>query len=129
MSDDKSIKDEDLLYRRLNPMWVVNNGSPRISSAAFQNFKGGDKLSANLESLLIQNSQTWQDLLQPMPEYGLAALSVGGVRGLDQGVEKDPLPDDPSHVHVIGNKSRSVRKKLARAAQLNILQFPKSDTQ
>ena len=125
MPDDPTILDDDELLRRLHPRWIVRTTDPpKISSAAFQNFKGFEKLSANLGSLMTQYTQTWSDLLAGMPGYGIAGLSVGTARQHGQGVEKSPEPNDPSHVHVEGPKPKSVQKKLAKAATENILKWP-----
>lgn len=124
MQDDPTILDDDELLRRLHPRWIVWADPPKISSAAFQNQKGLEKLSANLGSLMTQNAQTWEDLIAGMPDYGVASLSVGTARQHGQGVEKSPEPNDPSHVHVEGPKPKSVQRKLAKAATGNVLKWP-----
>ncbi len=128
MSDDLSITNDDLLFRRLHPRWIVGGDQPKISSAAFQNARGFDKLSANLGSLMTLYAQTWEDLISTMPNYGVATLTVGDARSFGQGVVKAPEPDDPSHVHVDGNKTKSVQRGLAKAATQNVLKWPESES-
>ncbi len=124
MADDPTILDDDELLRRLHPRWIVWSDPPKISSAAFQNARGFEKLSANLGSLMTQYAQTWQDLLAAMPDYGIASLSVSTARAHGQGIEKAPKPNDPSHVHVEGAKPKPVQRKLAKAATDNVLKWP-----
>lgn len=125
MPDDPTILDDDDLLRRLHPRWIVwTSDPPRISSAAFQNAKGFEKLSANLGSLMAANAQTFEDLLVSFPGYGIASISVGLARENRQSIEKAPEPEDPSHVHVEGAKPRLVQRKLARAASDSVLKWP-----
>lgn len=73
----------------------------------------------------IGRLQTWEDLLSSMPEYGIATLTVGDARNFGQGVVKAPEPDDPSHVHVEGDKKKkSVQRGLAKVATQNVLKWP-----
>lgn len=74
---------------------------------------------------MVQYAQTWEDLLSGMPEYGIATLLVGDARNFGQGVVKDPLPNDMSHVHVVGDKKKkAVQRGLAKEATKNILKWP-----
>lgn len=46
----------------------------------------------------------------------LVRLRVGDVRRLGLEVEVDPTGDEPAHVHVVGDKTRGVRRQLADLA-------------
>lgn len=51
------------------------------------------------------------------PGYLLAALTAGHVREQRQGVHPNPLPPDPAHTFVFGDKPRGVRRALAQNAR------------
>lgn len=119
VEDDPSIRDEAQLWRRINPNWMVfdeNQGRSRVSSQAFQNLEG-DKLSVLLEELVRETGRRPEDLIASFPGFGLATISAGFARELQQGVIRAPEPDEPAHSHLVGKKSKSVQKALARHAE------------
>lgn len=48
---------------------------------------------------------------------GVAELEVVAARNLDQDVVGDPLPENPAHALVIGDKPRRVKRALRDAAR------------
>ena len=109
--DDLTIDDEDDLWRRINPIhWVEdkNLGRKKISTAAFRDSSNGSPMSVDLANEC------------PSPEYSirsyngffLAAISAGLARKCAQGVARDPLPEEPAHALVFGEKTRPVQKRF-----------------
>lgn len=111
--NDPEIGDDEKLYRRINPNWLPGG---KLSSQAFQNYTGNDAFSIHIDGKL--GDMDMRDLLENFPGYRLAVFTAGQARALAQGVIHVPEPDDPSHGHVNGNKSKGVRKGFARIAQL-----------
>jgi hypothetical protein len=56
-------------------------------------------------------------MLKGHEEYGVVAFTAGVARSKQQIVVRDPLPDQPAHALVLGRKTDSVRRALARAAR------------
>jgi hypothetical protein len=48
--------------------------------------------------------------------FALASFTAGLARECQQGIARDPLPEEPAHALVFGHKTKSVRKRLAREA-------------
>ena len=53
--------------------------------------------------------------------FALSQLTAGLARECGQGVARDPLPDEPAHGLVFGEKTRRIRKKLAVGSQWVVL--------
>lgn len=111
--DDPSIGDDEILYRRINPDWMRDGA---LTSQAFQNYPGHDAFSIHIDGKL--GDMEASDLLDDFPGYKLALFKAGDARALDQGVTHVPEPDDPSHGHVNGKKSKPTKRNLARIAQI-----------
>ena len=118
--DDPTIADSENLWRRIHPDWVVpdaNSGALRLSSAAFDNDSKGGPMSILIESIMLSTARSYEAAIIGFEGYYLAAVTAGQVRTLDQGVAKDPEPDEPAHAVVLGSKTRSVRRRLAKVAR------------
>jgi hypothetical protein len=114
-SDDPTITDEAALWRRIPPWHFVpdeNTGQVRPSSAAFDNDPNGSPMSVVLAAEAIGPEQ----VLAGHPGFALASIKVGLVRECQQGVVRDPLPDEPAHALVFGHKTKMVRRRMAREA-------------
>jgi hypothetical protein len=126
--DDKSIKDEDGLLRRIpcNPnmfKFDQNLQEHRPTSALFKDREGGVNLSITLEEPLLREGKEHKDAISSFPNFGLARIQTDFVRNelVDpQIIFRDPTPDDPFHGLVQGKKSRSTRKALAKHAKVVI---------
>ena len=103
--DDPSIPEDERLLRRIPRSWVDwdEHGNAAISSAAFKD----EELSVNLESGMAGDGRPLRDAILNYPGYGLAAVTAGHARSLNQAVARDPLPEDPAHGVVYGQKKRS----------------------
>lgn len=118
-ADDPTIADDSILWRRIHPSWIVadeNRGGFRISSAAFDNSEDGTPTSIHLEEVARAFGQTAEAILRPFVGYGMAALTAGQGRGCGQAIGRDPLPDDPTHGFIAGQKTKSVKRRLSAAS-------------
>jgi hypothetical protein len=113
--DDPTIPDDADLWRRI-PRWhLVNDesiGQIRPSSAAFEDHPDGSPMSV----VLGAESRGAESVLAGYPGFALASIKAGLARECQQGVARDPLPEEPAHAVVFGHKTKSVRKRLAREA-------------
>lgn len=115
VQDDRTIRDEDLLWRRVPPWHFFfddNLGRDRPSSAAFDDDPDGHPMSV----ILASETAGPESVLEGHEGFALAGLTVREVRSCGLGVIRDPLPKEPAHALVVGRKTKSVRSRLARAA-------------
>lgn len=105
----QEIADVDALYRRIHPL-QVKDGTP--TSAAFKDAE----LSVDLARLT-----TFERSLTGYPSHGLASVTAGYARSLEQTVLHDPLETNPAHTLVKGNKTPRIARSLARSAKWEAL--------
>lgn len=124
--DDLSITNDALLWRRLHPIWVIQNddGSYRVSSAAFKD--GQHEVSVNLAALT-----TIEDTLAGFPDRGIAELQAGIPRSLGHALVRDPEPDNPAHAlicepvpHPSKQRERDAKTMSQKATILIMPLFP-----
>lgn len=116
-ADDSTIAADSVLWRRIHPDWVVadeNRGGFRVSSAAFDNSPDGTPTSIHLEEVARAIGLTAEAILSSYVGYGMASLTAGQGRACGQNVGRFG-DDDPTHGFIAGQKTKSVRKKLAAA--------------
>lgn len=104
MDKQEDINDEDDLYRRIPHLWYVEK-EDRVSSAAFTN----DKVSVDWARYT-----TPQKTVADFPDNYVAALQAKIPREKGQKVRHDPIPNNYSHSLIIGKKTESVKRYLAR---------------
>ena len=115
--DDTSIPESAELWRRIHPTQLVhdkNLGRVRPTSAGFSDSSDGTPMSVQQGSIVQANGGNPQTALARYPGDYLATLTVGQVRSQAQGVHPNPLPEDPAHTFVFGEKTDGVRKYFAR---------------
>lgn len=124
--DDESIPDDSLLLRRIlsNPnihiVWDENLMCWRPSSAAFDNDRNGNPMSLVLSVELVRLNRSLASALKGHEDgFSLAAVTAGFSRSLNpiQKIVRDPTPDEPAHGLLVGKKTQSVRRKLAKSSQ------------
>lgn len=118
-SDDLSIPDQAVLWRRIPPWHFVFNANLqhwRPSSAAFDNDPDGNPMSVILAEAALEAGRTPVVVLSSHEGYGMAAIMAGFARACGQGVARDPVPEEPAHAVVFGPKPKSVRRQLAKEA-------------
>jgi hypothetical protein len=113
--DDKSIRDDDTLFRRVHLKQIVKDedtGLARVSSGAFK-----DKdLSVNIKSVLDGIGLGPEACITNRLNQKLVSLTAGEARRLNQAVCRNPLPENPSHGLVYGSKNaRSILNGLTAA--------------
>ena len=87
-----------------------NLGRNRPSKAAFEDDEDGHPMSVVLADLVTASGRGSADVLKGHEGFALAQITAGLARSKQQGVQRDPLPDEPAHALVFGNKTDSVRK-------------------
>src|SRR5688500_18070362 len=119
MSDDETaavpeqIAPDDLLLRRLHPKHVVPDtvsGGDRISGAAFTD----PELSVDLALLVAGNDCRFR----MKDGAGVAEFSASAAFDKEMPVEHAPLPDNYAHRYVLGKKTESIQRHLARSSNL-----------
>ncbi|MCY4041026.1 MAG: hypothetical protein OXF72_07195 [Gammaproteobacteria bacterium] len=124
LEDDPSIRDECELLRRVplkrdvNIVWDDNQRRWRPSSASFQDHPNGSPMSVVLGDALVEAGRSALEVLAGHDGFGLAAIHAGTVRDHQLGVVKDPLPSEPAHGLVTGDKKRrKVSRQLAKLSR------------
>jgi hypothetical protein len=120
--DDLSIADDELLWRRLHPDWVLPaDDGFRISSAAFKD--GRREVSVDLAELTTQ-----EKTLAGFPDQGLAEIKAGVPRSLGHAIVRDPIEDNPAHALICEPPGQPNRKRerdaKEMARQASILKMP-----
>jgi hypothetical protein len=126
--DDVTILDRHEIWRRVSPKQLVpdpnRGGCLRISSAFFADStperSEPPKIDANWQSpmsALLGTEDTLARALRDHAASGLISIKVSVLRTSSLGIERDPTPDDPSHVLVFGAKTPGVKDRLVQAAQ------------
>lgn len=116
--DDESLADDVALWRRVaSDQWVYdgNLGRRRPSTSAFDNHHDGTPMSVVVAS---ECSDGVDNLLRGHESFGVVEFTVGFARRLRQGVVRAPLPEQPSHAHVVGRKTDGTKKRFAREARI-----------
>ena len=118
--DDPSITNASELWRRVNPKWIVpdeNTGNVRVSSAAFDNSPDGSPTSVLLADVVRETGRTARDVIAGFAGFALSSITAGEARSCRQGVARDPLPNEPAHAHLFGQKTKAVKRCLAQHAK------------
>lgn len=109
--DDLSIAGDAVLWRRVpDHHFVQKDGTIRPSSAAFDDDPDGDPMS----TVLARPGRDPFPVLLGNDHWALAGVAVALVRELGWVVRRQPTPEEPDHVVVIGNKTHGRRKRVAR---------------
>lgn len=118
--DDSTIDDLDALWRRIHPnWWIPDESGMRLTSAAFQNYKGTNSCSVLLEQEMRDNGKNIQDALAAFEGYGLATIAAGQARASSappQLLVRVRTDAEPEHAHIVGQKTKPVRRILTEAA-------------
>jgi hypothetical protein len=118
--DDLTVTNDEWLWRRIPPWHVYfdeNLGRSRPSKAAFEDDADGRPMSVVLATVVINANRTPNDVLRGHEGFALAQITAGLARSKQQGVQRDPRPDEPAHALVFGRKSDSARRAFAKSCQ------------
>lgn len=122
IKDDPSIRDECELLRRvpikpnLNVVWDSNQGRWRPSSASFKDHPNGTPMSIVLKDELDNAGREPSEILIGLENFAVATITASFARKNQQRVAREPIPEEPAHGIVIGEKKKASRK-MAKAAQ------------
>ena len=117
--DDATILEGAVLLRRIPPwhfFFDKNLRRVRPSGAAFEDDPDGTPMSVSLKEVMERDGRTVSDSLARHPGFALVGFTARLARKCEQGIARDPLPDDTAHAVVFGPKPKSVRRKFAREA-------------
>jgi hypothetical protein len=118
--DDITIPDPEKLLRRIPEYHYPYDskiGRHRISSAAF--FDPNQQISVDRRS--ISTPEQTRNRNNPDPSnFGVAAVTAALARQLQQMVVSSPSHTNPAHALIVGKQTAAVRKKLAKAATIEI---------
>jgi len=118
--DDPTIVDAAVLWRRIPPWHFVrddNAGTIRPSSAAFENHPNGSPMSVVLGDEVVASGRSASEVIAMHSGFALAALTAGLSRKCNQGVMREPLPEEPAHAVVFGEKPKRIRQLIAKSAE------------
>ena len=127
LSDDLSILDDAELWRRIPPAQIITDHNHpagpvrRPSTGAFDNSSDEEAMSVLLAAMVLGAGRTPQDTLVTFSGFGLVAFTAGLVRAHGQIVVRDPEPQEPADAVVIGHKSKTLKKTLARTSRWVVL--------
>lgn len=119
-SDDPTILDIDILWRRIPPIHFVHDQNldrMRPTSAAFMDSPDGSPMSVFLAKIVQESGRSPDDALVGHTGYALSAVTAGLARERKQGVSRDPKPNEPAHALVFGKKTDAVRKAFAKKSE------------
>ncbi len=119
--DDLSIRDNSDLLRRIpfvkgsQVVWDDNVKRYKPSSAAFNNTTGSNSMSIVLAEKLEKGRKP-SDVVMGYDNNCLISFKARVARENNQRIIHDALPDEPAHGSVIGEKSKKVKRALAKAS-------------
>lgn len=80
-------------------------------------------MSVVVRSVLEADGRTAEQVALDM---AVAEVDVATCITLGLSIEPDPLPDEPAHAHVVGTKTKSIRRRLAMSSRWAVFPPPKS---
>jgi hypothetical protein len=119
-TDDPTVLADHFLWRRIpgwHFVWDGNRNTIRPSSAAFDNDPDGSPMSVQLAEVLLEYGLDERHVLSGHRGFAIARLRAESARTCDQGIARDPKPDEPAHALVFGEKPDRIRKRLGRASE------------
>ena len=112
--DGRGFVGDDKFLRRIPPIHLKRSG--QISSAAFHNSSGTNKMSTNWMKLSSVGST-----IRGYPCFGVASIRAELCWGLGQGIEWEPLEDNIAHCNIVGRKTKSISKRFRDGAEYLVL--------
>lgn len=112
-TDDPSVGDDEEIWRRIPVDMVIQDSATnelRPQSGMFGDSRDGSPMSAHRAQCYGSPGEA------NTGGYLLVGLTVRCLRTLRLGVATRPTTADPGHVWIVGNKTASIKKKLAKHA-------------
>lgn len=106
--------DVTRVFRRIHPNHFPEAGdiARRPSSAAFTDSSDGSSMSVD-----IDRGQNPADSLRGLEGFGLVALHVGALKAQGFVVVPVPVPGNPHHAEVRGEKTKAKKRQMAKDAE------------
>lgn len=101
---------QDQFLRRISPLWL--KAPDKVSSAAFHNAKGTDRMSVNWLAL-----SSVEHTLSGHPGYGVASITAALCYSLQQQPVYSPEEDNVAHCNIVGDKTDAISKRFRDGAQ------------
>ena len=110
-SQQGRLDDGLTILRRVRDYEILEDegGRPRPSSQAF--IQGGP--DGNV-SVYLASETTPERIIQDYPGTYIAEVDISTIRGQGLDVEREPTLGDPGHCNIIGRKTRSRTRAIAR---------------
>lgn len=116
MDFPRPLKKNDVFYRAVNPCHHHKNDGT-ISSALFQNTSDDEDAMSVDWSEKSTPQQTLDRFPAWPPSKYVVPLTANDYWDACQEISYEPLCDNPAHTHVVGGKTRSIKRALAKKAQ------------
>lgn len=115
MEFPRALTDDDPFYRAIRDVHIKTNG--RISPGAFSKTTGTIRMSVDwgqksTPKETLDRFKHWPD------RKAVASIAAKVCWDREQSLDFKPCPSNPSHSEVVGPHSNSLRKHLARCAEL-----------
>src|SRR5215203_6123735 len=118
--DDASVADSVDVYRLIPEFYVAwdeDDARWRVSSGAFQNSSRTDRMSVVLGDTLQEGGRSPENARRSKPEWYVVAIEARDYRAEEQGMERDPQPDEEAHGNAVGEKKKGRRRRFAELAR------------
>ncbi len=112
--DDSSIGDEERLWRRIIPKWIVQTEDDKLrpSSSAFLDGHTGE-VSVHIAALTDRDKA-----LEGRPDDSLVEIKAGLPRSLGHAIVRDPTDKDPSHALICPPPEKPRKRRKADAREM-----------
>ncbi len=108
-----NIGPDTKVWRRIPPHHFPKKPrQDRPDSAAFDD----DSLDEPMSVVIARSGRDPYDILRGHDGFGVVALTVAELEAAGQELRADPLPEEPDHALVVGNKSKGQRRRMASSA-------------
>lgn len=106
---------DELFYRAIRDIYIKEDGS--VSPGAFSNTTGTDAMSVDWAELSTAAETIARFPQWPLPK-GVVAVPVQRFWDCQQAIVYDEMPTNPAHSLVYGEKTGSIRRRIARGLHL-----------
>jgi hypothetical protein len=115
--DHPGIIDDDLVIRRINKEWVIDDpkvpGGKRVTSVALEPSSGQNGgLSVDLKRLIEEAGHDAKQWVSTPKFTGSIILRAGDLRAENFKVGYDPIDENPHHGEVWGHFSKGRKRKV-----------------
>lgn len=114
-TDDQTIDDDQVIWRRIHSYEVVDDGNlsrKRPSSRSFLQNGPDSPVSVYIAS----EAESSQAVMQEGKEQFLASLVVAFIRQLGLGIVRDSTSGGPGHALLLGRKTGGMLNKMAKTS-------------